>query len=705
MFRHANAAGFFFPAILIAVFSAFDLAAEPVQVGSKERIDLLAWVEYRTETPDLVHKTPEEISRLEGWKTSGGRELDFGFITHAMWFKVVLNTASPGRYVLMVDAASSDLKVFQLGRQANSIDLGLDSRGLPHVIRYRRPAVELDLPAGETQILLRLQNEQVSRMAPVLFTARAFHDFRTTETLIYGAFFGAIIAISMYNFFVFLSTRETAYGIYVFYALMAGAYTAVFQGFHIVLFPSWGHFWLVHSVPVFTGLVGVGMNLFARSFLQTGVHAPLMHRVHLVLAALSLVIASAGILPVFTLHPLLLSIAIVASISVIAMLFSGILVWKRGYAPARYYVLAISLFALAALASSLRLIGVLEHHFAIQHGVQAALLAEMILLSLALSDRINLLKHSLERNLRDLAAAHELVATSEKKYRVLVEDTSDLIFALDAAGTILSVNHASARILGLSPRAMAGKSIFSFVFDAGRESQPYDLMILRDEFAKLGDRVLETRLRFASKQGEPVDLLLRLERIGSIGTESEAVVLGKAVLRAEDVLLSAVVTEHGRYAIENFLNLSELVHERITRSLGRYFESEVRDDISLVLREMLINAIEHGNLEISYSEKTQAQANGTYMDLIRERQKLLPHRRVFVEYSLNARRIWFRITDEGKGFDHRSMEGSEKERLRDMSASHGRGIALARALFDVVRYNETGNSVVLVKGTHAVGMQ
>ncbi len=690
-------------ALLCCAWSAKGIFAQTVLDG-QDRIDLVPYFQYTKETPELAALSPQKISEYSGWVSSGGRELDFGFTRDAYWFKAQLRAAKPGRYVLMVDAAASDLKLYTRGAAGEHFfDLSLEARGRPDVIRYRRPAVELDLPAGDTEILLRLQNEQLSRMAPILFTSPAFHEFRMEESLIYGAFFGAILAVALYNFFVFLSTREVSYGIYVVYALAAGAYTAGFQGFHIAAFPGMGRYWLLHSVPVSTALVGVGMNLFAKNFLHTRTHAPFMDKIHIALAVCSGLIAAAGALPVPRIAPILNLLAVFAALSVTSMLLSGILVWRTGYAPARYYVLAISVLGVAAVASSLRLLGFLEHRFWIQHGVQAGILAEMILLSLALSDRINFLKKSLERHLKQIALAHDLVAASEKKYRVLVEDTSDLIFSLDITGVILSMNHAASRILGYSPRSMAGQSIFSFLFDSGRESPGYDLILFRDRFEKLGQEVLQTRLRFASKQGEPVNLIVRLERIGSIGGSEEAIVLGKASLHAEDVLLPALVTEHGSYSLENFLNVSDLVHQRITRSLGRYFDQDIQDDIALVLREMLMNAIEHGNLEISYAEKTAAQAQGTYLELIQKRQKLDPYRkrRVFVEYSLNAKRAWFRITDEGRGFDHRAMQEREKDRLKDMAASHGRGIALARALFDVVRYNDAGNSVVLAKLTRA----
>lgn len=287
---------------------------------------------------------------------------------------------------------------------------------------------------------------------------------------------------------------------------------------------------------------------------------------------------------------------------------------------------------------------------------------------------------------------------------MLVEDSSDLIFSIDLSGRILSMNHASRKLLGHSPDQLRGRSIFSLLHEAVRESQGYDLMRLRDAVQQIGNSVLQTRVRFSSKTGEPVSLALRLERIGA-GERGEGLadglILGKATLDEDDVLAACVTAEHGSYTIENYLNLSDLVHQRITRSLARYFDHDSCDEITLVLREMLMNAIEHGNLEISYAEKTEAQRDGTYMQLIRDRQKVEPYksRRVTVEFSLNHKRVWFRISDEGNGFDHEAMRAGEEERMRSLQESHGRGIALARVLFDVVRYNEKGNSVILAKLT------
>ena len=72
-------------------------------------------------------------------------------------------------------------------------------------------------------------------------------------------------------------------------------------------------------------------------------------------------------------------------------------------------------------------------------------------------------------------------------------------------------------------------------------------------------------------------------------------------------------------------------------------------------------------------------------------------RKVLIEYSIDEDRVAFRITDEGKGFDHRKIMKTDEKELNEQFMAHGRGIMMTLSAFDIVRYNEKGNRVALVK--------
>ena len=112
------------------------------------------------------------------------------------------------------------------------------------------------------------------------------------------------------------------------------------------------------------------------------------------------------------------------------------------------------------------------------------------------------------------------------------------------------------------------------------------------------------------------------------------------------------------------------------------------------LSELLVNAVEHGNLGISYAEKSSLLKQGDWLDEIQRRLQLSEYRnrRVRVSYQKHATSLTFLITDDGTGFDwHRYLE-IEPERGSD---SHGRGIALARMIsFSKLEYMGNGNQVL-----------
>ncbi len=123
-----------------------------------------------------------------------------------------------------------------------------------------------------------------------------------------------------------------------------------------------------------------------------------------------------------------------------------------------------------------------------------------------------------------------------------------------------------------------------------------------------------------------------------------------------------------------------------------------RYHIILGLSEVINNAIEHGNLGISFEEKSDALKASRFYPLAIERSHKEPFKdRVVTIRSRvfpNLRRIEYFVADQGIGFDWRSLpDPKEKSNLLNRN---GRGIMMARYAFDEMIYNETGNEVTLV---------
>ena len=117
---------------------------------------------------------------------------------------------------------------------------------------------------------------------------------------------------------------------------------------------------------------------------------------------------------------------------------------------------------------------------------------------------------------------------------------------------------------------------------------------------------------------------------------------------------------------------------------------------ALGLVELMVNAIEHGNLEISYAEKSElCRANGWQSEV--ERRLALPEycqRSAHVHVFRSERSLEFSVRDEGPGFRWREFLELDPSRA---FAPNGRGIALARELaFSGLEYKDPGNLVVAI---------
>ena len=110
--------------------------------------------------------------------------------------------------------------------------------------------------------------------------------------------------------------------------------------------------------------------------------------------------------------------------------------------------------------------------------------------------------------------------------------------------------------------------------------------------------------------------------------------------------------------------------------------------------ELLINAVEHGNLDISYAEKARLLNEGRWLEEVEARLNHPDYSSRLVNVTLEKTAAACRVTisDQGKGFDWATYLEFSPERAFDLN---GRGIAMSRALsFDSLEYVGNGSSVV-----------
>lgn len=117
------------------------------------------------------------------------------------------------------------------------------------------------------------------------------------------------------------------------------------------------------------------------------------------------------------------------------------------------------------------------------------------------------------------------------------------------------------------------------------------------------------------------------------------------------------------------------------------------DRVITGISELLINAIEHGNLSISYEEKSALITDGLWQQEV-ERRQIDPQwadKVATVVFERRENTYYLQISDQGEGFDWKQFMEVEPSRA---THNHGRGIAMANMLsFDKLVYNNKGNQV------------
>ena len=158
-----------------------------------------------------------------------------------------------------------------------------------------------------------------------------------------------------------------------------------------------------------------------------------------------------------------------------------------------------------------------------------------------------------------------------------------------------------------------------------------------------------------------------------------------------------VVSEKKTMLVDNDISKVWGIVNQVLFNIPSYINESVVEGLKVGLYEILVNAIEHGNLGITYDEKEEALNNNTYSALIKKRLREAEenNRKVNIQSMIENEKLTIEVNDQGSGFDFKGQ--STFADPETILALHGRGILLASLYFDKLEYKGSGNHVIVEK--------
>lgn len=242
--------------------------------------------------------------------------------------------------------------------------------------------VRIDIPRGARRtVLLRIESKTTA-VAPVAIrthNALAAHD--RTKLLVLGGFFGIGAALLIYNLFLFFAMRDRNYLLYAIYSALTWGVVIGENGF--VDIALGGH--LISWTAIGAGavhLAALSALAFTGAFLA---FHPRHLRLAFVLNVSAATVAFTGLareLQLGTACDLALVFAVVS------MIAAALERRARGYRPATYYLIAWTFFFALVLVWIAESHGVVGSSLLTRYAVEVGLAGEMLLMSLALAERV-----------------------------------------------------------------------------------------------------------------------------------------------------------------------------------------------------------------------------------------------------------------------------------------------------------------------------
>jgi len=304
--------------------------------------------------------------------------------------------------------------------------------------KYLTPIFKISLDAKETKTYYIKTSSDITTLIVKLnlWNEDLFYGKEMRHQIILSLFFGAMSILIIYNFFIYLFTKDKSYLYYVLYILGVTIHHLVYVGIIFIYFlePDW-NIYVIKSASFIVALPIIGLAMFTKYFLNIRQYS----KINKILNILLILMLSSIIL-------FILTDSFDSYRNVLPLLFVIYLIYITIYSALKrnrqaYFILfGWVVFFLAFIFMFLSSKGVFSIYNYSRYFIEIALVLEGIIFSIALSDKIN--KLQIEKNNAHTKLFEQQLNEKERLTIKVDEKTNDLKIALEEKGLLLKeLNH------------------------------------------------------------------------------------------------------------------------------------------------------------------------------------------------------------------------------------------------------------------------
>ncbi|TDT44375.1 diguanylate cyclase [Halospina denitrificans] len=435
------------------------------------------------------------------WRAESPPAISHGYVDHPYWFRIALKNPTEQRLRPYFEIGYPVLRHIEFYRihdhaPMEKLLLGNERPFEERPLEHRNFIVPLELAPGETlTIYMRVTTGSSMQLPLTLWAPEAFQVYEQSDLLFQGIYYGIAVAMILYHCFVFIALRERAFLYYLGYITAMPLFLATLGGLSYQYLWPQATWWNNQLLMIFLHAVVIFGSFFTVRFLSIGRHShPIIHGTILTVAGVAALIVLAALVIPFA-HIVLPSI-LLAFIACSLMLTVGVVRLLEGDFAARYYTLAWCFMLFGGIVLALNKLALVPNNVFTQNAVQVGSALGVILLSIAIADRLNKEKQTAleaqqmalreEKNAR-LAQAETLKIQEEANTK-LEERVRERTEELETANAKLREFSTTDSLTGLKTRGYFEEAFMTYCVEAFRYQQSLSLLVMDiDHFKSFND--------------------------------------------------------------------------------------------------------------------------------------------------------------------------------------------------------------------------